>query len=98
MGLNRYAARRDANEPDIIRGLEKCGFKVHQLREPVDLLIWPKAGGRFGLVEVKDPRQIPSKRRLKPSQVEFFAESEGCPRAKVETFTEALAFAEGLRT
>ena len=97
MSLNRYAARRDANEGDIIDGLRRAGFRVHQLSQPLDLLVWPKAGGRFGLIEVKDPKQIPSKRRLKPSQQTFFAESEGCPRIKAESFEQALRFAESLR-
>lgn len=97
MSLNRYDARRDANEGDIIDGLKRTGFSVYQLNKPLDLLVWPKAGGRFGLIEVKDPKQPPSRRRLKPAQQEFFAQSEGCPRIKVETFTQALEFAYTLR-
>jgi hypothetical protein len=93
-----YAGKkRDANEPDIVNGLTLAGFKVHRLNDPLDLLVWPKAGGRFGLIEVKDPRQAPSARKLTKAQVDFFSLTEGCPRIKAETFTQALEFAYTLR-
>jgi hypothetical protein len=89
--------RRDANEPDILDGLRKCGFEHWRLNDPCDALIWPRAGGKFGLIEIKDPSKPPSQRQLTGAQKLFFEVSEGCPRAKVETFDEALAFAESLR-
>ena len=89
--------RRDANEPEICGALELAGFGTWRLNDPCDVLIWPKSGGRFGLLEIKDPSQSPSRRRLTKAQELFFRCTEGCTRAKVETVEEALAFAETLR-
>lgn len=89
--------RRDENEPDIVRDLERCGFGVHRLNDPCDLLVWPRAGGSFGIIEVKNPDQPPSKRRLTEQEQTFFDATQGCPRVKAETSEEALAFAQTLR-
>lgn len=89
--------RRDSNEASICLALDKCGFGTWRLNDPVDLIVWPKAGGRFGLIEIKDPTKPKSDRQLTGQQTLFFEISEGCPRTKVETLDEALAFAEGLR-
>lgn len=89
--------RRDANEPGIVDALLRAGFCVMRLNDPCDLLVWPKAGGYFGLIEVKDPSQPKSDRRLTKPQQKFFELSEGCPRVKAETFIEALEFAYTLR-
>lgn len=54
MSLNRYAKRRDANEPQIVNALRKAGFSVERIDTPVDLIV-----GRYGythLVEVKMPK------------------------------------------
>lgn len=99
MSKPAYAGkRRDANEGPILEDLLKCGFESHRLHDPSDALIWPMAGGQFGVIEIKDPSQPPSKRRLTDSEQRFFDKSQGCPRAKVETFEEALAFAQTLRS
>lgn len=89
--------RRDTNEPEICAGLEKCGYGTWRLNDPLDVLVWPLAGGNFGLIEIKDPSKPKGDRQLTGQQKLFFDVSEGCPRAKVESLTEALAFAEGLR-
>lgn len=72
MSLNRYAQRRDANEGPIIEALERAGASVKQLAQPCDLLV--EFRGHLFLLEVKDPAQIPSKRRLTPAQEKFFRE------------------------
>lgn len=51
MSLNRYDARRDANEPDIVDALEAARIKVWKLSKPFDLLCG--IGGRFVILEVK---------------------------------------------
>lgn len=89
--------RRDANEQAICQGLNQCGYGTWRLNDPVDVLVWPKAGGRFGLLEIKDPTKPRGDRQLTALQTLFFEITEGCPRAKVESFDEALAFAQGLR-
>lgn len=60
MGLNRRAAKRDANEPEIIGGLEGCGWLVKQLSIPdwPDLIAFK--AGRTVLIEVKDGKNEPS--------------------------------------
>lgn len=61
MGLNRYAKRRDANEPEIIKALEKIGCSILQV-DPVDLIVGYR--GKNFLLEVKTV-----KGKLEPSQV-----------------------------
>lgn len=51
MTLNRYATKRDANEPEIIDALERAGAQVTQLDEPADLLV--DYHQRWLLLEVK---------------------------------------------
>lgn len=65
--MRNYAARRDSNEPKIIKFLERCGCVVHQLnqRGVPDLLV---GYGPFNLLmEVKTP-----KGKLSEDQVRFF--------------------------
>jgi hypothetical protein len=97
VSLNRYNTRRDANEKDIVDELNKRGYNTWPLDQPADQLVWPKRGGQFGVMEIKDPAQPPSKRKLTLVQQDFFDESSGCPRAKVETIEEALLFAATLQ-
>ncbi len=51
MKYKKYDARRDANEGEIVKALEKIGCKVHRLHKPVDLLVGYR-GYNF-LLEVK---------------------------------------------
>jgi hypothetical protein len=67
VSLNRYAARRDTNEPEVVSALRSIGAQVWTLNRPCDLLCGYR--GRFVTVEVKDGRKPPSKRTLtKPEQ------------------------------
>ena len=66
--MKRYAARRDANEGEIVRALEKAGCDVVRL-DFCDLLVGRR--GRNYLLEVKDGRKAPSKRPLTPQQVKL---------------------------
>ncbi len=70
MGLNRYDARRDSNERDVILALRKIGVKVYQQDSPFDLLIVEPT--EFITFEVKDGSKPPSKRELTPIEEEFF--------------------------
>lgn len=91
----RRAAKRDANQKELVAGLRKCGVFVVDLASVggdfPDLLC-----GRFGvwkLLEVKNPNMPPNKRRLKPGQADFHAEcaERGLPCFRVETLAEALS-------
>jgi hypothetical protein len=63
VSLNRYAKRRDPNEPEIVRALRDIGATVKRL-DDIDLLVGWR--GRNFLLEVKD-----LKGALKPSQEEM---------------------------
>lgn len=69
----RRAAKKDANHPDIVRGLRQAGCQVLDLGAVgdgcPDLLV--KRAGRLLLMEVKDGSKPPSKQKLTPDQVDF---------------------------
>jgi hypothetical protein len=83
MSLNRYDARRDDNEPGIIRALEDVGAKVEQMRQPCDLAV--KFRGRHYLIEVDNPASKYRKRKQK--QLDTFAKMD---IPMVRTADEAL--------
>lgn len=69
MGLPRYSAKRDANEPEIVKAFERLNCKVVKLsmRDIPDLLV--SVCKTNVLVEVKD-----EKAKLKPGQELFHKE------------------------
>jgi len=67
MSLNRYAAQRDANEPDILKALEAAGWLVISCRQPFDLYCQTGREQPGFWVEVKQPRNIAG--RVTPSQL-----------------------------
>ena len=85
MSLNRYAAKRDANEPEVVQSLRDAGYIVCLLKEPLDLLVGRKGNPNWALLEVKMPDGT-----LRPSQIRFMQETEGCTRFIVRTPEEAL--------
>lgn len=94
----RRDARRDANEKSIVAALRSAGCDVTSLVEGdgvPDLLVWSPMRACWVLLEVKDPKQPPSKRALKPAQKLFFAAHGDARQAHclfvVETVAEALA-------
>lgn len=61
----RRAARVDRNQPEIVRHLRSAGAVVvitSQLKNAFDILVGFR--GRLFVMEIKDPHQPPSKRRL----------------------------------
>lgn len=74
MTINRFAARRDANEPEIVAALERCGVQVWRLNEPCDLLTLFR--GRWLPMEIKT--RTGRTQRAQERQAEFLA-SSGCP-------------------
>lgn len=69
------AARIDANQPQVVAALRKCGVTVqhlHQVGEGCpDLLCG--IGDQVFLVEVKDGSKVPSAQKLTPDQVTWHA-------------------------
>lgn len=82
MSLNRYAAKRDENEKDIIRDLEKVGAVVEQLDKP-DLIV--RFRFQTFLMEVANP--LNKYRKREKEQIEFL-KTFGIPI--VQTSDEAL--------
>jgi hypothetical protein len=87
----RRAARTDGNQDGIVRALRNVGASVAILAAVgggiPDLLVGFR--GRNYLMEVKDPEQKPSDRRLTPDQAEWHALWRG-QVAVVETEFDAL--------
>jgi hypothetical protein len=98
MGLNRYDARRDRNELEIVHGLEAIGAYVVRLNAPCDLLVGYR--GRWIPLEVKDGEKAPSDRRPTVRQLEFAATCQDLrlPFAYVTSLEQALLEIGAVRT
>ncbi|HZJ65905.1 MAG TPA: hypothetical protein VFD36_20500 [Kofleriaceae bacterium] len=87
----RYAARRDDNEPEIVRALQQVGASVYRLDECgiPDLLVgWCR---KMFLLEVKSPKGT-----LTKAQRDFRDSWKG-PRALIARTPEAALIAIGAR-
>ena len=89
--MRRYAARKDANQSDVVDALRACGWFVWVQDQPCDLLVG-KAGLNL-LLEVKDGKKRPSARKLTPAQVNFERDWRG-QFDVVKSAEEAIAVAE----
>lgn len=83
----RWAKKRDLVEPPIVAALRAIGATVLICDHP-DLIVGYR--GETFLLEVKDPSKRNHADRLKPSQVQLFAEWQGGPLHVVESVDEAL--------
>jgi len=87
--------QRDGNEAGIVKDLRARGYLVQTLHQGggvPDLIV--SNGPRMVLVEVKDPAQPPSGRRLTPAQVRWHAEWRDAGGADVyvcETVEQVMA-------
>lgn len=91
----RYAHKIDRNQPEIIRALEQCGCVVFDLSgcgDGIPDLLACRARKQHYL-EVKDPEQPPSARRLTPAQQKWHAKAKvaGLSVHVVETVAQAMA-------
>jgi hypothetical protein len=86
----RRAARRDANEGDIIKAMRAEGAYVKQINDEglFDLLVSHR--GETLLVEVKDGAKPPSARRLTDAEQKFHDEWPGSDLYIVNSVEEAL--------
>ena len=86
----RIAARRDAGEDQVVSALEAAGAFVKKINDSgtFDLLVWHR--GSTLLLEVKDGRQPPSKRKLTPAEQKFFDEWTGGMLVIVNSAEEAV--------
>jgi hypothetical protein len=72
--MRRYAAKRDASEPEIVTTLKQCGFSVYRMDQPADLLVGFRR--RMWLVEAKTGHKGYGK-SLNPNQQAFQDEWRG---------------------
>jgi hypothetical protein len=87
----RTASRVDGNQPEIVKALRAIGASVlhlHQLKNCFDLLVGYR--GRTFVIEVKDPAQPPSARKLTPGEEEFRRTWRGSPYHIVHSPDEAI--------
>lgn len=91
--MRRYGAKRDTNEPEIVRALQLAGWSVFNLSQPGFPDLMCVRGGVVRLLEVKEPRnQKGEPKPLTPSQRETFPkfEAAGHRIEVVTTVVEAL--------
>lgn len=97
MSINRYAARVDANQAEIVSAMRAAGALVWPIGLPVDLLVG--YAGNTALVEIK---RIEGKKAPKPAahtklQSDFLASWNGGPVATVTDIDGALRLLATLR-
>jgi hypothetical protein len=87
----RRAARRDANEGDIIKAMRAEGAYVKVINDEglFDLLV--NYRGETMLIEVKDGAKPPSARRLTDAEQKFHDEWPGSDLFIVNSVEEAIA-------
>jgi hypothetical protein len=86
----RYAARKDANQQEIVEVLRRHGAYVWDLGLPVDLLVGYR--GETILMEIKDGK----KKKLTGLQERFFDDWPGALLVRVNGTEDALAFLEAI--
>lgn len=88
----RRAARTDENHEEIVKTLRAAGATVQSLaavgQGVPDLLVGFR--GQTLLIEVKDAKQPPSKRRLTEDQIRWHGAWRGGPLAVVDGIDAAL--------
>lgn len=80
-------AKRDESEPEIVSVLRQCGFSIHRLDHPCDLLVGFR--GRTFLVEAKTGHKGYGK-SLNKSQQEFADAWRGTPVVVLHDAQEAM--------
>jgi len=92
----RWAARTDGNQSDLIKELRKIGADVADTSRLgggfPDLVVGYR--GTNYLIEVKDPKQKPSDRKLTPKEKDFFDRWGSGPCFVVETLDGFLELAK----
>ena len=87
----RRAARRDANEDQVVSALQACGAYVKKINDggTFDLIVWYR--GHTLLLECKDGRRPPSEQKLTPAEEKFHREWPGDNLHIVNSVDAALA-------
>lgn len=90
----RRAARRDDNEPEIVKALRKAGAYVAFIDEPCDLIVGYQ--GHTVLFEIKDGAKAPSARKLTDNEQRFHDAWTGGQLHVVLSVEQALDILSGL--
>jgi hypothetical protein len=98
MTRNRYAKRRDKNEPAIVKALRAAGANVAITDHPFDLVVSGIAQDgvrRMAHMEVKNPDTAYGKKGLNPLQLEWAEKVErlfvvDTPEVAVACYLEML--------
>lgn len=92
MTLNRYAARNDYSQPDIVAALRKAGYTVDIIGWPVDLLLH-SPNNKVSLMECKN-EDWNGKWSKKQKAQEDYCREHGVP--VVRNANEALLAVKGV--
>lgn len=87
MSLNRYDARTDSNQGEIIDALQAIGCDVYIIKRPVDLLA---SGGLLGEQNLLIECKVPGK-TLSDSQARFWVRWPG-EKIVVQTPEQVIAY------
>ncbi len=90
----RRAAKIDANQPAIVDGLRRLGYRVQSLAsvgQGVPDLLVGCPDGRLVLLEVKDGAKPPSARKLTPDEEAWHAVWRCWPVFVVDSLESALS-------
>lgn len=93
MSLNRYAKRRDANEPEILKDLRKCGYLVRQQDFP-DVAL-RKPGWPAGMVQLLEIQGV-TRNRVRSEKQKQYLQQWSIPT--IGSTVEALSVLQRLLT
>jgi len=94
----RRLARIDANQPALVKFIRKMGASfqhTHQISGALDGIIGYK--GVDVRVEIKDPEQPPSRRKLTSPEIVTICAWKGRPPEIIETEDDVMALLKTLR-
>lgn len=87
MSLARFAKKRDAVEPEIVRALRAVGAHVWQLDRPFDLLVGLR--GRFTVLECKSSTRVRNDQQHQTDEITV-CRAAGLPVYRVQSVNEAI--------
>ena len=88
-----FARKVDANHKTIAEAFRRCGCLVHHTIGDWDLTV--SKFKQVALIEIKDPKKSPSRRKLTPRSQRLL--DEGWPIHRVEGLDDVLTVCEALR-
>ena len=90
--------RVDANQSELVKTIRKMGASFQHtssIKGALDGIIGYR--GVDQRIEIKDPNQPPSQRKLTPAEAQVFDEWKGRPPLVVETVDDVIAILKSIR-